>query len=54
MARFCTYCGSPLEEGQACVCTQQAATADPSIQQTISVFPRYLKANAIINLFFQE
>ena len=35
MARFCTYCGSPLEEGQACVCTQQAATADPSIQQTI-------------------
>ena len=35
MARFCTYCGSPLEEGQACVCTQQAATADPSVQQTI-------------------
>ena len=35
MARFCTYCGSPLEEGQACACTQQAAAADSNIQQTV-------------------
>ena len=37
MARFCTYCGTPLEEGQTCVCRQQAAAADPNIQQTNQV-----------------
>ena len=25
MARFCTKCGKPLEEGEVCSCTQQAA-----------------------------
>ena len=38
MARFCTYCGNPLEEGQACVCRQQAASADPNTQQTNQVW----------------
>ncbi len=30
MAKFCKYCGSPLEEGQACTCAASQAAAQPA------------------------
>lgn len=41
MAKFCKYCGSPLEEGQACSCPQaQAEAAQSQVQPEVQPQPQ--------------
>ena len=37
MAKFCTQCGKPLEEGQVCDCQATATVAPTAIRVIINV-----------------
>lgn len=41
MAKFCKYCGSPLEEGQVCTCPQSQAAAGAPQQEPVQPNPGF-------------